>query len=575
MNVMQKSKLLTALKMCRSNFIAVIFFSLFINLLMFIGPLYMLQVYDRVLASRSEVTLMMITGLAVSLLLVYWALEAIRSRVLVRTGARFDQILGHDLFVTAFRGHVRNPAGAFSQPVRDLDTLRDFLTGGGIIAFCDAPWVPVFLVACFLLHPWLGIVAVIGAVVIFSLALANEFSTKKLLKNASGASVIANQYVGACMRNAETVHALGMMPGISRRWQEMHWAQLSMQAQASDRAGILLSASKLFRMGLQVAILGVGAYLVLQAEITAGSMVAASIMMGRALSPVEMAVGQWKGFVAARSAYDRLKTLFVSVPEEPARMALPAPRGEITLEQIMVAPPGSRKATLKSVSMHIGAGDVVGVIGPSGAGKSTLARALVGIWNPVSGHVRIDGADIDHWDSTLLGPHLGYLPQDVELFAGTVAENIGRFGDLNPEQIVDAAQRAGAHDMILQLPDGYSTRVGDGGRSLSGGQRQRIGLARALYGDPKVIVLDEPNSSLDSFGEEALSRAILQAKEHGRTVVVVSHRSSLLNVVDKVAVLNDGILTAYGPKQAVLEHLAKAQSAQGGQVTPLKPAARS
>ncbi|MBO0346806.1 type I secretion system permease/ATPase [Roseibium sp. CAU 1637] len=578
MKKIQKSKLQTTLQLCRSNFLAVVFFSFFINMLMLIGPLYMLQVYDRVLASRSEVTLIMITGLALALLVVYWALEAIRSRLLVRTGAKFDHMLGRELFQTAFRGHMRNPNGAFSQPIRDLDTLREFLSGGGIIAFCDAPWVPVFLAACFMLHPYLGIVALIGAILIFTLAVTNELTTRNLLKEASGSTVVAHQYVSASMRNAETVHALGMMPGISKRWLNLHWAALGLQSKASDRAGLLLSGSKFVRMGLQIAILGVGAYLVLESQVTAGSMVAASIMMGRALAPVEMAVGQWKGLISARSSYDRLKALFLSVPDEVERMALPTPKGAITLEQVMVAPPGARKPTLRSVNMHVQPGELVGVIGPSGAGKSTLARTLVGIWPPLSGHVRIDGADVTHWDPALLGPHLGYLPQDVELFAGTVAENIGRFGDIDPEKVVDAAQRAGAHDMILQLPDGYGTRVGEGGRSLSGGQRQRIGLARALHGDPRVLVLDEPNSSLDSFGEEALSRAILQAKQDNRTVIVISHRTSLLNIVDKIAVLTDGILTAYGPRQAVLEHLAKEQQQRaqaGGAVTPLKPAART
>jgi len=581
MKPVEKSKLQKAFRYCKSNFVAVLFFSFFINLLMFIGPLYMLQVYDRVLASRNEITLLMITGLAVGLLFVYGALETIRSRILVRTGAKFDQLLGQDLFKTAFRGHMRNPGGAFNQPIRDLDTLREFLTGAGVIAFCDAPWVPVFLFACFLLHPWLGLVALFGAVCILCLALGNEMSTRNLLKQASGASIQANQYVAASMRNAETVHALGMMPGISKRWQDMHWTQLGLQATASDRSGLLLSASKLVRMGMQVAILGVGAYLVLQAEITAGAMIAASIIMGRALAPVEMAVGQWKNFVAARSAHGRLKALFELVPDEPERMALPAPKGSLTLEKATIAPPGARKPTLKGLSMRIAPGEVVGVIGPSGAGKSTLARALVGIWPPLAGHVRIDGAELGHWDPVQLGPYLGYLPQDVELFSGTVAENIGRFGENASEKVVEAAQRAGAHDLIQGLPDGYGTRVGDGGRALSGGQRQRIGLARALYGDPRIIVLDEPNASLDSFGEAALAQAIVQAKEDGRTVVVISHRSSLLNVVDKIAVLSDGELSVFGPKQAVLEHMKKAQTqgqkqpAEVAKVMPMKPTASS
>lgn len=576
MRILAKSKLKQAFETCRGYFAVVLVFSFFINVLMFIGPLYMLQVYDRVLTSRSEVTLMMITGLAVGLLVIYGLLEVIRSRILVRTGAKFDALLGRGLFETAFRSQIKNPGGASSQSLRDLDVVRDFMTGNGVIAFCDAPWVPVFLGACFLIHPWLGLVALAGASVILILALTNEFSTRDLLKDASNASVVANQYVGASVRNAEVVKALGMMPGLARRWQQLHDRTFGLQAKASDRASSLLAASKFVRMALQVAILGVGAYLVLQSQITAGAMIATSIIMGRALAPVEMAVGQWKGFINARNAHGRLKELFEALPEDVARMSLPAPKGDISLEQVVVAAPGARKPTLKRLTLQIEAGDIVGVIGPSGAGKSTLARTLAGIWQPINGHVRLDGADLLQWDSEALGPHIGYLPQDVELFSGTVAENIARFNDVDARAVVAAAERAGVHDVILQLPDGYDTRIGEGGRALSGGQRQRIGLARALYGDPRIIILDEPNSSLDNFGEEALAAAIAGCRERGRTVIVISHRASLLNVVDKVAALDEGALTAYGPRQAVLEHLSELSSAkrQASALTPFKSIAR-
>ncbi len=544
-----------AFAVCKSNFLFVVLFSFFINLLMFVSPLYMIQVYDRVLASRNEVTLVMVTILAVALLVVYAVLESIRSRVLVRTGARFDKFIGESVFKTSFRGHLRAPGGGYSQPIRDLDTLREFLTGGGIITFCDAPWMPIFLAVCFMIHFWIGVVALIGAIAIFALALANELATRRHLKEASTASIGANQYVSTTLRNAEIVHALGMMGAISRRWNDLHDRALGLQARASDRAGTILAMSKFTRTVLQTAILGVGAWLVLESEVSPGAMIASSIMMGRALAPVEGAVAQWKGFVAARSAYDRLGKMFASTEAEPERMRLPAPTGAISLEQLVVAPPGSRIATLKSVSMQIQPGEVIGVIGPSGAGKSTFARALTGVWPPLSGHVRLDGADIDNWHAELLGPHIGYLPQDVELFAGTIAENIARFSEIDAEQVVAAARKAGVHEMILQLPDGYNTRIGEGGRALSGGQRQRIGLARALYGDPKIVILDEPNSSLDSNGEAALAQALRTAKAEGRTVLVISHRASLLNEVDKLAVFTGGTLTMYGPTRDVMARL--------------------
>jgi len=558
---------------CRNNFIFVVVFSFFINLLMFVSPLYMLQVYDRVLSSRNELTLVMITILAVSLLVIAAALETIRSRILVRMGAKFDRVAGKDIFATAFRGHLKAPGGQNAQPIRDLDTVREFLTGGGIIAFCDAPWMPIFLAVCFMIHFWIGVIATVGAILIFLLALANEMVTRKHLREASTASIGANQYVTTTLRNAEIIHALGMMGAVTKRWSELHDRALGFQAKASDRGGVLISLSKFVRVALQVAILGGGAYLVLEAEMSAGAMIASSILMGRALQPVEGAVTQWKGFVAARSAYSRLQGMFSALPPESARMQLPDPTGAISLEQLIVGPPGSRVATLKGVNMEIQPGEVVGVIGPSGAGKSTLARALTGVWAPLGGHVRFDGADVDNWDPELLGPHIGYLPQDVELFSGTIAENIARFTDVDSEAVVAAAKKAGVHEMVLQMQDGYNTRIGEAGRSLSGGQRQRIGLARALYGDPKIIILDEPNSSLDSQGEAALAQALRAAKAEKRTVIVISHRTSLLNEVDKLAIFTGGTLTMYGPTKAVLERLngsgAVTQSPPAGQVTKM------
>ena len=557
----QKKTVGSYLAVCRSNFIFIAVFSFFINLLMFVSPLYMLQIYDRVLSSRNETTLVMVTILAVALLLVSAMLESTRSRILVRSGAKFDRVAGKEIFATAFRGHVRSPGGQFSQPIRDLDTLREFLTGGAIITFCDAPWMPIFLAVCFMIHFWIGVIATVGAVIIFALAITNELMTRKYLKEASVSSINANQYVSTTLRNAEVVHALGMMGAVSRRWSVLHDKAIGLQAKASDRGGVLIALSKFTRVVLQVAILGGGAYLVLQAEMSAGAMIASSILMGRALQPVEGAVAQWKTFVAARAAYGRMQGMLSALPPDAPRMPLPKPTGAISLEQLVVAPPGSRIPTLKSVNMEIQPGEVVGVIGPSGAGKSTLARALTGVWVPMSGHVRLDGADIDNWDPELLGPYIGYLPQDVELFSGTIAENIARFSDIDSELVVAAAKKAGVHEMVLQMPDGYNTRIGEAGRSLSGGQRQRVGLARALYGNPKFIILDEPNSSLDSQGEAALAQALRAAKAENCTVIVISHRASLLNEVDKLAVFTGGTLTMYGPTKTVMARLNGAGSA--------------
>ncbi|MGQ4272541.1 type I secretion system permease/ATPase [Terrihabitans sp. B22-R8] len=563
------------IKKLKINIIWVIVFSFFINSLLFVGPLYMLQVYDRVLTSRSEMTLLMITLIAVMMLLVYAALEAVRSRVLVRTGARFDQLLARQLFHIAFRSHINRSTDNPGQLLKDLDSLREFLSGGAIIAMCDAPWVPIFLLICFILHPLLGFVALFGAIAIFVLALMNELTTRRNLNEAGSATRAANHYISSTLRNAETVHALGMMGAVLHRWMDVHARALGYQAKASDRAGAILAMSKFTRMVLQVAILGVGAYLVLEIEVTPGVMVATSIMMGRALSPVEALVGQWKSLINTRGAYHRVKQILETAPGLDVSMSLPAPQGRVTFEQVSVAPPGGRAPTLRGVSLDIQPGEAVGIIGPSGAGKSTLARAVVGVWPTISGQVRIDGSDVRTWNPDELGRHLGYLPQDVELFAGTVAENIARLGKVDSEMVVRAAQEAGVHDVILKLPEGYNTLLGENGIGLSGGQRQRIALARALYGDPRIIVLDEPNASLDHEGEMALTDAIGRMRDRGRTVIVVSHRTTLLSAIEKLAVFAGGTLTLYGPKDAVLNHMNKSPvslTQARGQISPLKPA---
>lgn len=547
--------LIDAFKAIRPGFATAIVFSFFINLLAFVGPLYMLQVYDRVLGSRNIGTLVVLTIIACFLLIVYSALEKIRSAILVRLGLLFADKAKAPLFDTVLRGTLVQPGANQAQALRDLDTMREFLTGAGLIAFCDVPWVPIFVAGCFIMHPWFGYVATAGAIVIFALALANEFMTRNQLKDASRSSVVANSYASATFRNAEVLYAMGMLKGLRDRWSDRHEEGLQLQATASDRAGFLVAMSKFVRAFLQVAILGVGAYLTVYQETSAGAMVAASIIMGRALAPVEIAVSQWKGFLAARSAYDRIRNLVNVFPEEGDKVALRAPEGAISVENILVIPPGGKEPVIREVSFALQPGEVLGVIGPSAAGKSSLARALVGVWRTAVGKIRIDGSELSHWDREQLGPHIGYLPQDIELLSGTIAENISRFGETDEEKLFAAAEMAGVHKMVQSLPDGYNTQVGDGGFSLSGGQRQRIGLARALYGKPALVVLDEPNASLDSEGEAALMEAIQALKRARSTVIVISHKTSMLAGVDKLLVLSAGRVSMFGGRDEVLGKL--------------------
>ena len=565
-----------ALSTCRGALASIVVFSLFINLLLLAVPLYMLQIYDRVLSSRSEQTLILLTLITVGLLLVLGLLEIVRSRVLVRTGVRLDSNLKTRIFSATFKRSLSIPGGGQAQALRDLDAVRQFMTGPGLIAFADAPWIPLFIAVGFLFHPWLGFISLGGAVIIFILAITNEFLTRKPLGDASRLQLGANSFVDASLRNAEALQAMGMMSGVMQRWVKRHQYMLALQARASDRAGVILGMTKFVRLTLQVAVLGVGAFLVLQAEITPGTMIAASIIMARALAPVEVAVSQWRAFVGARTAYSRLKELLVRFPEEGERLSLPKPTGELVTERLYVMPPGSQVPALKGVGFQLAAGQTLGVIGPSAAGKSTLARILVGVWPIASGSVRLDGAELSHWNPDELGPHIGYLPQDVELFEGTVAENIARFSDFDTDTVIAAAKQAGVHDMVQRLSDGYSTQIGSGGNALSGGQRQRIALARALYGDPVLIVLDEPNAALDTEGEKALVQVLADLKQDGKTVVLITHRPALLASSDRVLVLQNGEIESLGNREEVMARYSKrAAVAEAGatghpQVTQLR-----
>lgn len=544
-----------AMRTARPAFGFAIAIGFFINILALVAPMYMMQVYDRVIMSRNMTTLLMLTIVAGALLISYALLEASRSRTLVRAGALFD-LQASDRVFHAIQRSSESRSGS-AQGLRDLDRVREFLTGNGLIALCDAPWVPIFILGCFMLHPWYGMVATAGAVVIFVLAVLNNFLTRHQLQEGSRAMMGANNYASATFRNAEVTRAMGMHEPLRTRWKSRHEEAIGWQAKASDRSAAIMAVTKFIRMGLQIAILGIGAYLVVNANLSAGTMIAASIMMGRALSPVEQSVGNWRSLLGAREAYVRLNDLLKKAPPEQERMSLPAPEGKISVEQLVAAPPGVQKPTLKNLSFEVEPGETIGVLGQSGAGKSTLARILVGVWPYVNGAVRLDGTEVSHWNPEELGQHIGYLPQDVELFAGTVTENIGRFDDAaHHEDIIAAAELAGVHEMIQRLPNGYNTEIGEGGLALSGGQRQRIGLARAVYGNPPFIILDEPNSNLDSAGEAALLEALNQLRKARRTIILITHKTNILSATDKLLILNEGTVQLFGPRDEVLARLA-------------------
>jgi ATP-binding cassette, subfamily C, type I secretion system permease/ATPase len=571
-----KTDLQKVLENCRESFLYVGLFSLVINLLMLVPTFYMLQLYDRVIGTGSLSTLVALTVIMLFLLSTMGSLEWVRSRILVRVGTRIDALLGNRLYDVSFkRSLYTGGAKANTQPLQDLSGLKSFLTGSGLFAFFDAPWLPIYLAVMFLFHPLIGLVGVVAAITLATVAIANEKFTSQLLKQATKENIEASVATATNLRNAEVIESMGMLGSLRSRWEQKNRKVQYWQAQASDRAGIFTSISKTFRIIVQSIALCVGAYLVIQQEITPGLMIAGSILLGRALSPIDQMIGAWKGFVNARSQYQRLNEWLEKVPESPQRMSLPAPEGAVQAEAAVVAPPGARTAVVKGVSFQIQPGEVVGIIGPSAAGKSSLARAILGIWPTASGAIRIDGAESASYDREELGPHIGYLPQDIELFDGSISENIARFGDADAEQVVQAARDAGVHDMILHLPEGYDTVIGQSGGALSGGQRQRIGLARALYGDPVLIVLDEPNSNLDDQGEHALRAAIATCKQKGRTIMLITHSVSLLSYVDKLMLMKEGQLLAFGPRDEVLAQIqASKNQAQGAQkltAAPRKP----
>jgi ATP-binding cassette subfamily C protein PrsD len=576
----QRSEIAEALSACRGAFISIGLMSGMSNILMLTGALFMLEVYDRVLPSRSVPTLIGLVILASGLYAALGLLDLIRARILVRIGARLDESLSGRIYETIVRLPLKiGNRNDGLQPLRDLDSLRSFLSGSGPTALFDLPWLPVYLIICFLFHPYIGLAALFGAIILGVITFLTETMTRDPMRAATGFAMTRTALAETSRRNAEVLAAMGMTGRISVLWADANSKYLAAQQRASDVAGGFGSASKVLRMMLQSGVLAVGAYLVIYQQATAGIIIAGSILSARALAPVDMAIANWRGFVGARQGWKRLTDLLALLPTQAPPMELRSPSQSVVVESASVVPPGTDKVVVQDANLILQAGNGLGIIGPSGSGKSSLARMLVGVWRPVRGRIRLDGAALDQWSPELLGGHIGYLPQDVELLAGTVAQNIGRFLEpQNAEAIIAAATAAGVHDLIVGLPNGYETQVGESGTALSAGQAQRVALARALYGDPFLVVLDEPNSNLDAEGDEALSRAITSVRARGGIVVVVAHRPSAIAGVDLLLMMTQGRVQAFGPKDEVLSKVLQRDGtppARGLKVVPEVGAAKS
>jgi len=560
-------------------------FSAVINILMLAPSIYMLQVYDRVLASANEMTLLMLTGLVMGLFVFMATLEWLRSVLVIRLGTQMDLKLNKKIFRAVHQAQLNRRHQNTGQALSDLTQLRQFATGNALFAFFDAPWFPVYLAVLFLFHPALGWLALGGAVLLVLLAWGNHKLSQPGLDRAAALSLAANQQASSQLQNSEVISAMGMLPQLQNRWLAKHTQFLAWQNQASDRSAAISAGSKGVRLALQSLILGLGAWLVLQQEISAGMMIAGSILMGRVLAPIDLLIAVWKQFSGAQQAFQRLERLLHQYQPQSQKLNLPQPRGELLLQQAAVAVPGAQRAIVSQLNFALAAGESLGVLGSSGSGKSTLARLMCGAVNADAGVVRLDGADLRHWDKQQLGQAIGYLPQDVQLFAGSVADNIARFSpsyEQRDDDIIQAAQMAGVHQLILQLANGYDTLLGENGSGLSGGQRQRIGLARALFSQPKLIVLDEPNANLDQAGEMALQQTIQRIQQAGSTLVMITHKAELLNGVDKLLVLEQGNIRAFGTPEKVLQTIAANQPAAGpsqknqpqtsdSQPSPVKP----
>ena len=568
-----KNEITEALISFKKTFRTVGVFSAIINLLMLGPTLYMLQVYDRVLQSRNEMTLLMLSLILVGCLAFMSALDFVRSFVLIRVGAKLDMQLNKRVYTAAFEQSLKKGGGNAGQALHDLTNLRQFVTGNGLFAFFDAPWFPIYLLVIFLFNVWLGVFALLMTLVLIGLAYLNEKMTRQSLDEANSMAIASTTQASNNLRNAEVIEAMGMLPNLISRWYRTHGRFLNLQAQASEKAGIIGAWTKFTSLSSTSLALGLGALLAIHGAVSPGMMIGASILMGKALQPVQMLINVWKQFGSTRSAYERLTKLLDENPPRQAGMALEKPKGALSIEAVTAAPPGVTIPVLKGLNFAILPGDVLGIIGPSGSGKSTLARLLVGVWPSAMGKVRLDGSDVYQWNKDELGPHIGYLPQDIELFSGSISENIARFGEIDSEMVIQAARRAGVHDLILHMPKGYDTLLGDGGAGLSGGQKQRLGLARAMYGDPSVIVLDEPNSNLDDAGEQALVAAINDLRQRGKTIVLITHRTSIIGITTKLLLLRDGTIQMFGPSKDVLQKLAQQRTEMQQQIAQAQTAA--
>ena len=557
----ERSELTRALWVFRREFVVVGVFSMVANVLMLSPTLYMLQVFDRVMVSRSELTLLAMSLITLFLFGVMAFAEWMRSRVLVRAGVQLDGLLGTRVFNASFEANLApsgvSPARAFG----DLIQIRQFLTGNGILAFFDTPWTPIYMAVLFILHPMLGFLALFFAAVQGALAWFGHRKTVAPAEAASKAGSEASAYLQGKLRNAEVLEPMGMVHNLRPHWAQRHAHAQQLQGRAQALTHRITAWSKFIRYAQQSLALGAGALLVIDGQLSPGGMIAANVLMSRALAPIDMLVGAWRGFISARGAFGRLEALLGAHPERDPALSRVAPQGALTLRDVVAVAPGRAEPILKGVSVAVSRGTVTVVLGPSGSGKSTLARCMVGIWPGVSGEVLLDGLPIEGWDRNELGPYLGYLPQDIELFEGSIAENIARFGEVSPEKVIAAARSAGLHEMILRFPKGYDTPIGEAGNLLSGGQRQRIGLARAVYGDPVLVVLDEPNANLDDVGEAALVRTVQELKAKGRTVFLITHRPGIVAVADRVLILRNGMVQADGPRDEVLAALRAAQTA--------------
>lgn len=547
----QRSELTATLWTFRREFAVCMIFSMVVNLLMLTPSLYMLQVFDRVLVSQSQLTLLAVTLVMLFMFIVMAFAEWSRSRLLVRTGVRLDQQLNTRVFNASFEAYLNQLGHNSVQAFSDLTNVRQFLTGNGLFAFMDVPWMPIYMAVCYMLHPMLGWMSLIFAAVLIAVAWVGNSLTYAPIQKASESGVQVKSFVHSKLRNAEVIESLGMLGDLRRRWQTRHQQHLELNSKSHDIGNRVQALTKFVRYTFQSLSLGAGALLVIKGELTPGAMIAANILVARALQPIDSLVGTWKSFIAARSAFMRLEDLLAQHPERPVGAIHPTPQGHMRIENLTATVPGREAPILKGLNADFPAGSVFAIIGPSGSGKTTLARALVGIWPNATGKVLIDDEPIQSWNRTELGPHLGYLPQDIELFDGTIAENIARFGAVDSERVIQAATRAGVHDMILHFPRGYDTTMGEAGNLLSGGQRQRIGLARAMYGDPSVIVLDEPNSNLDDAGEAALVKAVQDMKAQGKTVFLITHRTQIVGIADRILVLRDGTIQIYGTREEV------------------------